>query len=162
MQAGAPVTLELNPPVELATAVGDGCRAVPEGVMVVRLPPFSKDTTGPIVEDELVAGAVEDVISGTKYNQSLDLQKRAVTMDDGPVGVEDVGDVEIEDDVMEVEGVCCRGKTTARAMLLDKAMEIRARFTRTRIVGVCFQKVVDSEIWRESREMETSEAEGAS
>jgi len=88
-------------------------------------------------------------------------------MDDGPVGVEDVveveGGVESKDDAaMEVEGVCCRGKTTARAMLLDKAMEIRARFTRTRIVGVCFQKVVDSEIWRESREMETSEAEGAS
>jgi len=61
VQAGAPVKLELNPPVELPAPVADGCRAVPEGVTVVRLPPFSKDTTGAAVE---VIGTVEDVETG--------------------------------------------------------------------------------------------------
>jgi len=75
------------------------------------------------------------------------LQKRAGSRDDRPVVVADVGDIEIEVDSVEVEGVCCRGKMAPRAVLLDKAMEIRARFTGTCIVGVSFQRAVDSEIW---------------
>ena len=61
MQATAPVTLELNPPVELPSVVAVGCRVVPDGVIVVRLPPFSTETTGPFVEEEAVVNAVGDV-----------------------------------------------------------------------------------------------------
>jgi hypothetical protein len=61
IQAGTPVTLELNPPVELPTAVADGCRLVSEGVMVVRLPPFRIDTAGPATEEDVVVSPVADV-----------------------------------------------------------------------------------------------------
>jgi hypothetical protein len=62
VQATAPVTLELNPPVELPTAVADGCSVVPDGVIVVRLPPFSTETTGPFVEEEeVVVNPVSEV-----------------------------------------------------------------------------------------------------
>jgi hypothetical protein len=62
VQATAPVALELNPSVELPIAVAVGWGAVPDGVIVVRLPPFSKETTGPFVEeDEVVVNPVSEV-----------------------------------------------------------------------------------------------------
>jgi hypothetical protein len=70
VQATTPVTLELNPSVALPTVVADGCSTVPDGVIVVRLPPFSTDTTGPFVEEEEVVvnsvGEVDEdvVVSG--------------------------------------------------------------------------------------------------
>jgi hypothetical protein len=60
------VTLELNPPVKLPIVVADGFNVVPDGVIVVRLPPFSTETTGPFVEEEEViansVGEVDEVV----------------------------------------------------------------------------------------------------
>lgn len=66
VQAGAPVTLELKPAVELPTAVADGCKVVPEGVMVVRLPPFSTETTGEAGIDEDVDDMEGVVVNGAR------------------------------------------------------------------------------------------------
>lgn len=63
-----------------------------------------------------------------------------------------VGNVGEDDDkVVEVDDVSCRRKMAPRAVLLDKAMEIRARFTGTCIVGVSLQKAgrVGDMDWKE-------------
>ena len=46
MQAGGAVTVELEPEVELPSPVADGLRDVPVGMIVVKAPPLSTDTTG--------------------------------------------------------------------------------------------------------------------
>ncbi len=46
MQAEGAVTVELEPEVELPSPVADGLRDVPVGMIVVKTPPLSTDTTG--------------------------------------------------------------------------------------------------------------------
>jgi hypothetical protein len=69
--------------------------------------------------------------------------------DGGPVVVADVVGVEVDDEVVEVDDVSCRGKMAPKAVVLDSAMKIRARFTERCIVGISVQRSVGSEIWVE-------------
>jgi hypothetical protein len=67
---------------------------------------------------------------------------------------------EVDDEVVEVDDVSCRGKMAPKAVVLDSAMKIRARFTERCIVGVGVRGSVDSEIWvgEEIRDVAAKEA----
>jgi hypothetical protein len=81
--------------------------------------------------------------------------------DGGPVVVADVVvSVGVDEDVVDVDDVSCRGKMAPKAVVLDSAMKIRARFTERCIVGVSVQRSVGSEIWvgEEIRDVAAMEA----
>lgn len=59
MHAGGAGTVELEPEVELASPVADGLRDVPVGMIVVKTPPLSTDTTGTFDDIERADGTVE-------------------------------------------------------------------------------------------------------